>query len=135
MNVIPAVKAAFLGDTELTDQLGIWQGAPCVTDRDPIPADMPRPYVWISAALRNKTAGAKVELGRDTMIEVWCVTNNRGNNAPCDAIAERVYTLLRQRFDMDDGSTTYLSDVNPGIKGDSDESVIVRKVTANFKIM
>jgi hypothetical protein len=134
MSLTEALFNALNDDDTLTEMLGTYGDAPCVFSSKLVPEDAPRPYIWISAPLKNKRWGAKLHIGRDTQLEVWCVADETGSSRVIDQIAERVRSvLLSIQLVIDEATRATLQDVDGPVGLETDESVIGRKLVANFK--
>lgn len=135
MIVIPAVFDLLVQDTTLTAQLGSYQNAPCVFN-NLLPEDAPRPYVWISAYLRNRRWGSKLERGREVSLEVWCAADNDGSTVVIDAIADRLLQIFEhQEISLGSIGTLVTTEVLGPVGLETDEVMLGRKVIVTFRVI
>lgn len=131
-----AIYETLSEDGTLVDLLGTYQNATCIFSQELVPELAPRPYVWISAALKNKAHDTKTSFGRDVSVDIHCVTNNTRSAKTVNAIAAQVRALLhRVTLTLDDQTKAVIATASGGISIPSDESVSVRGLTINYTIM
>ena len=136
MDIITAVFDRLSADLTLTAMLGTFKGAPCVFTDPLVPEKAPRPYVWISAPLRNRSWDTKLSRGRQVSFEIWCVVDNKGSTLVVDDIAERVLELLqRERLTLDSAQHVIVAEVEGPVGLDTDETVVGRKLTPTYRYL
>ena len=95
--IIQTLYDHLVADTTLTNLLSTYEGEPAIfTIPDP-PGDADLPYIVIGPIVAQSPADTKTTRGQFYRVDVRCYTENTGDAAPVDEIAERARIVLHRQ--------------------------------------
>jgi hypothetical protein len=135
-----AIIARLKDDNDLSYLIETYLEEPCVFASPYVPEDAQRPYVYLLPALSDLAWDGKNWRGREVRRELIAVTDNTGSYLACEAIAERVRTLLHRYalpLTVDSSGASlqhvFVAQAQGPEHFESDESVCALKVSVRFQ--
>lgn len=141
MNALTAaIYAKLSGDATLAGYLASYTppgstAVPAIIASDPLPFDVPIPYVIIDEPMHDVWFGGKIEslTGREVTTDIRCFDEASGSLVRIGNITERVRTLLHNVPLTVGGFTNFLALCAGGpIRVPSDPRVVGRALTFRF---
>lgn len=123
-------------DNTLGGLLASYQGGPAIIAADPVPFDVPRPYIATAQPLHDEALdGKNTTLGRTIHQDIRIVADATGSSQLVDSIAERVRTLLHRQSLAVTGYSNIVSDAVGPVQAPSDPRIQVLVLTMRFVLV
>jgi len=131
-----AIYSALAADSALGTMLATYSGSPAILTADPVPYDVPRPYVVTTQPLHDEPLdGKNTVLGHTIYQDLRVVADATGSSQSIEAIAERVRALLHRQSLGVAGYTMIVADVSGPVAAPSDPRVMMLSLTARFVLV
>lgn len=134
MKLAEAVYTALTEDGVLASLLPTWRGQPTVFLQWPVPAVVPRPYVYSAGSIADVPEDAQSYLQRSITRDFVCVADNPGGTGAAEAIAEAVRACLHGAEFAIEGGKLLVTRCTGPVLAPSDASVAARIVSATFLV-
>jgi len=131
-----AIYSTLAADSALSAMLASYGGGPAIITADPVPYDVPRPYVVTAQPLNDQPFdGKNTVLGHTIRQDVRVVADATGSSQQIEAIAERVRALLHRQALAVAGFTMIVSDVSGPVAAPSDPRIMMLSLNARFVLV
>jgi hypothetical protein len=101
------------GSSDLVALLGTYLGNPCIFTGDVVPADAPRPYLWMPVPSIDLARDTKDLSGREIFRDIWCVIEDTGSADLVNTIGTLVRDLFhRVSINIGSGRTNWLTEAS-----------------------
>ena len=95
--VTDAIYATIVADSQVTDQLTLFNGRSAIFSYRPVPESAVAPYVFIGEARRDQHDDTLTSTGRVIVHPVWLIFPRSGGVGTLDQTAERIRTLFHRQ--------------------------------------
>jgi hypothetical protein len=124
------------GDATLAAMLANYLGGPAIITADPVPYDVPRPYVITTHPIRDQALdGKNVTLGRTIHQDIRVIADATGSSQLIDSAAERIRSLFHRQSLAVSGYTMIVADVSGPIVAPSDPRVMMLLLSVRFVLV
>jgi uncharacterized protein DUF3168 len=131
-----AIFSTLVADSTLTGMVAAYAGGPAIITADPVPYDVPRPYVVTAQPLHDEPFdGKNVTLGHTIRQDLRVVADATGSSQLIDAIAERIRALLHRQSLTVTGYTMIVADVSGPVAAPSDPRIMMLVLTVRFVLV
>lgn len=136
LDVLPGLRAAIIAVPAITAKLGVYNGAPSVHTRRPVPSDAPYPMVVISKVTRADDDGIN-DFRPVQIVDINVYGPQPDKYRDVEAVSELIYGLFHRQaraLTVTGYSVTDIRCTGPSPAPVDDENTVGRRVTLTIRL-
>jgi hypothetical protein len=120
---------------EIVADLSIYQGAPAIFTREPVPHDAVDRYIVVGDAIGDEPYDTKTTLGREVLHDIVVYDSETGDASVVERVATLVRDVLHRQNLTISGYGVLVAVASGPVVAPTDDLVYGRVVTARFNLI